>query len=74
MIITLSIDDQFAQSATKVAKKLGKNLNQVVLDYVEQLADGAQRDQQWEQFERSCLTSGGKRKGWKFNRDEANQR
>jgi hypothetical protein len=41
-----------------------------VLDYLESLAGSAQRDQEWAQFEQSCLTSGVKRNGWKFNRDE----
>jgi hypothetical protein len=74
MHITLSIDDQVAQNAQEAAQKMGKNLDQVVLSYVEQLAGSAQRDQEWAQFEQNCLTSGGKLNGWKFNRDEANQR
>ncbi len=53
---------------------MGKTLDQVVLSYLEQLASSAQRDQEWVRFEQSCLTSGGKLNGWKFNRDEANQR
>jgi hypothetical protein len=53
---------------------MGKSLDQAVLDYLEQLAGSAQRDQEWAQFEQSCLMSGAKRNGWKFNRDEANQR
>jgi hypothetical protein len=74
MKITLSIDDQVAQNTQEVAAKMGKTLDQVVLDYLEYLADSAQPDQQWAQFEQSCLTSGGRLNGWKFNRDEANQR
>ncbi len=53
---------------------MGKSLNQAVLDYLEQLADSAQRDMEWTQFEQSRLTSPARRNGWKFNRDEANQR
>lgn len=72
--ITFTIDKQVAQSATEAALKMGKSLDQAVLDYLEQLAGSAQRDQDWAQFEQSCLTSEAKRNGWKFNRDEANQR
>jgi hypothetical protein len=53
---------------------MGKTLDQVVRGYLEQLAGSAQRDQEWAQFEQSCLTSGCKLNGWKFNRNEANQR
>jgi replicative DNA helicase len=72
--ITFTLDDQIAQRAKAAAQKMGKNLDQVVLDYLEQLAGSTQRDQEWARFEQSCLTSGGKLNGWKFNRDEANQR
>jgi hypothetical protein len=72
--IIFTIDDQVAQHASEAAQRMGKSLDQVVLDYVAQLASNAQRDQDWAQFEQSCLTSGGKLNGWKFNRDEANQR
>jgi hypothetical protein len=72
--IIFTIDDQVAQHASEAARRMGKSLDQVVLDYVAQLASNAQRDQDWAQFEQSCLTSGGKLNGWKFNRDEANQR
>lgn len=74
MNITLSVDEQVAQRAREAAQKMGKSLNQVVRDYLEQLAGSAQRGQQWEQFEARCLQSGGKLSGWKFNRDEANTR
>lgn len=74
MNITFTIDDQVAHGATEAAQKMGKSLSQVVQDYIEQLATKDLRDQKWTQFEQSCLTSGGKLNGWKFNRDEANQR
>ena len=53
---------------------MGKSLNQVVRDYLEQLAGGALRGQQWSQFEERCLNSWAKLAGWKFDRDEANER
>jgi hypothetical protein len=74
MNITLSVDEQVVQRASEAAQKMGKNLNQVVLDYPEQLGGSDQREQQWAEFEQSCLTSGARLNGWKFNRDEANQR
>ena len=74
MKITVSIDDEVAQRAGEAAQKMGKTLNQLLLECIERLASSAQRDQQWESFEQSCLTSGGRLNGWKFNRDEVNQR
>jgi hypothetical protein len=72
--IIFTVDDQIAQRASVAAQKIGKSLDQVVLDYLEQLAGSTQREQKWARFEQSCLTSSGKLNGWKFNRDEANQR
>lgn len=74
MNITLSVDEQVAQRAREAAKKMGKSLNQVVRDYLEQLAGSTRRAQQWGQFEERCLGSGAQLKGWHFDRDEANER
>ena len=74
MNITLSVDEQVAQRAREAAQKMGKSLNQVVRDYLEQLAGGARRGQQWLQFEERCLNSKARLEGWQFNRDEANER
>ncbi len=74
MNITLSIDEQVALRAREAAKKMGKSLNQVVRDYLEQLAGNARRGQQWTQFEERCLQSDARLNGWQFNRDEANTR
>ena len=74
MNITLSIDEQVAQRAREAAQKMGKSLNQAVRDYLEQLAGSGKRGLQWEQFGARCLQSPAKLKGWRFNRDEANER
>jgi len=74
MNITLSVDEQVAARAREAAQKLGKSLNQVVRDYLEQLAGTAQRGQQWAQFEQRCLQSNAQLGDWRFDRDEANAR
>lgn len=74
MNITLSIDQQVAQGAREAARKMGKSLNQVVRDYLERLAGGNSREQQWIEFEARCLQSPGQLGGWHFNRDDANER
>jgi len=74
MNITLSVDEQVAQRAREAAQKMGKSLNQVVRDYLEQLAGGYRREQQWNEFEGRCAQSSAQLNGWRFNRDEANER
>ena len=74
MNITLSVDEQIAQRARDAAQKMGKSLNQAVRDYLEQLAGVGQRGQQWAQLEARCLQSSARLEGWRFDRDEANER
>jgi hypothetical protein len=74
MNITLSVDEQVALRAREAARRMGKSLNQAVRDYLDQLAGGARRGQQWAQFEERCLSSHAQLGAWRFNRDEANER
>ncbi len=74
MNITLSVDEQVAQRAREAAQKMGKSLNQVVRDYLEQLSGSALRGQHWSEFEERCLGSKATLEGWQFNSDEANER
>ena len=74
MNITLSVDEHVAQRAREAAQKMGKSLNQVVRDYLEQLAGSSRRGQQWAQFEARCMQSPAQLGGWKFDRDESNER
>ena len=74
MNITLSVDEQVAQRAREAAQKMGKSLNQAVRDNLEQLAGSSRRGQQWAQCEARCLQSPAQLGGWKFDRDEANER
>jgi len=46
MNITPSVDEQVAARAREAAQMLGKSLNQVVRDYLEQLGGSARRGQQ----------------------------
>lgn len=50
MITTASIDEQLAQRASLAAQQMGMTLNQALGDYLEQLAGGSLRSQQWDQF------------------------
>ncbi len=74
MITTASIDEQLAQRASLAAQQMGMTLNQALGDYLELLAGGSLRSQQWDQFEARCLASTAKLEAWHFNRDTANRR
>ena len=74
MNITLSVDEQVAQRAREAAQKMGKSLNQAVRDHLEQLAGSSRQGQEWAQFEARCRQSTAQLGGWKFTRDEANER
>jgi hypothetical protein len=75
MNITLSVDERVAENAREAARKMGKSLNQAVRDYLEQLGGHARREQECDEFVKRCLSGGGgKLNGWKFNREEANER
>lgn len=74
MNITLSIDERIAEQARKAAGAMGKSLNQAVRDYLEQLARQQAIAAELEAYEASGLSTPGRLRGWKFDRDEANRR
>lgn len=74
MNITLSVDERIAEQARKAAGAMGKSLNQAVRDYLEQLAGQQAVAAELETFESSALSTPGRLRGWKFDRDEANRR
>lgn len=74
MNITLSIDEKIAQKARETARSMGKSLNQAVRDYLAQLARQNQIADEIDQFASSAKQSGGQLRGWKFDREEANER
>jgi antitoxin component of RelBE/YafQ-DinJ toxin-antitoxin module len=66
--ITRSVDDEIAQRARATARAMGRNLNQLVEEYLEQLAGHAALDAELDELR---LTSGhGNSNGRKFDRSE----
>ena len=53
---------------------MGKSLDQAVQDYLEQLAGSGKRSQQWSELESRSLQSTAGLEGWRFDRDEGNER
>ncbi|UCF66582.1 MAG: MerR family transcriptional regulator [Acidobacteriota bacterium] len=75
MNITLSADEDLLRRARAVARSMGKSLNQVIREYLEQLTQsGAARDELIAELRSLSLESGGRSKGWTFDRDELHER
>ena len=74
MNITLSVDEEVLGRARQHAERLGTSVNQLVRDYLEQLAGKSNAEEDAAEFERLSLLSGGRSKGWKFNRAELHER
>ena len=74
MDISFSVDERVAEQARAAAQAMGKSLDQVVREYLERLAGDEGRAKLAEAFVRSALETPGRLNGWKFNRDEINER
>jgi hypothetical protein len=74
MNVTLSVDDEVVARARERAEVFGKSLNQLVREYLEQLAGFSDAKRNAEEFERLSEASNGHSRGWKFNREEIHER
>jgi hypothetical protein len=72
--ITLSIDDGIIQKARRQAESMGTSVNNLVREFLEQLAGKSDAEADAEEFERLSRESKGDSQGWKFNREELHQR
>jgi antitoxin component of RelBE/YafQ-DinJ toxin-antitoxin module len=74
MNLTLSVDDEILQNARRRADAMGKSVNQLVREYLEQLAGKPDRETLLQEFREMSKHPVGDSKGWKFNRDEIHER
>jgi len=74
MNITLSADDEVVARARRVAESLGTSLNQLIRDYLAELASGSDADHDVAEFARLSKKSTGDSGGWEFDRDELHAR
>lgn len=74
MNITLSVDDEVVQRARERAAAMGTSVNQLVREYLEQLAGKSTAAFDAEEFRRLSYLAKGDSKGWKFNREELHER
>lgn len=74
MNVTLSVDDEVILRARRRAEALGTSVNQLVREYLEQLAGKSDPNEDAAEFERLSMLAHGDSRGWKFNRDELHER
>jgi antitoxin component of RelBE/YafQ-DinJ toxin-antitoxin module len=74
MNVTLSVDDEIIARARQRAEALGTSVNQLMREYLEQLAGKSDPNEDAAEFERLSKLSNGDSRGWKFNRDEIHER
>jgi hypothetical protein len=72
MNLTLSVDEQLVAKARKKANAVGKSLNQLIRDYLQNLAGGDDPERSIQEFQN--LSGRGHSHGWRFNRDEIHSR
>jgi hypothetical protein len=74
MNLTLSIDDHVLERTRKVARTMGKTLNQLVREYLSELTadDDGERDNK--ELRELSKRGKGHSRGWRFNREELHER
>ena len=74
MNLTLSIDERLVKDARKTAAAMGKSLNQLIREYLEQLTARARPADDVEELRRLTKDGAGRSRGWTFNREELHER
>ena len=74
MNVTLAVDDEVMRQARRRAEALGTSVNQLVREYLEQLAGKSDPRADAAEFERLSRLAQGNSRGWKFNREELHER
>ena len=74
MNLTLSVDERLIEEARKLAAAMGKSVNQLVRDYLEQITSKATLEEDIAELRRLSHESRGNSRGWKFDRDEIHAR
>jgi hypothetical protein len=72
--LTLSVDDEVVELARQRARVLGSSVNQLVREYLEQLAGRSDPEADAAEFERLSRLANGDSRGWKFDRGELHER
>jgi hypothetical protein len=74
MNLTLSLDERLLEEARRVAAAMGKSVNQLVREHLEQITSRSATEDEIAELRRLSEESGGSSRGWKFDRDELHAR
>jgi hypothetical protein len=72
--ITLSANERVVVRARKAAQSMGMSLNQVVRIFLSELAGESSAEDELAEIVKLSGQSGGRRRGWEFDRDEIHER
>ena len=72
--VTLSVDDEVMRQARRHAEALGTSVNQLVREYLEQLAGRTDPAVDAEEFRRLSHLAQGDSANWRINREELHER
>ena len=74
MNLTFSVDERVVERARRVARSMDKSLNQLVREYLEQLAGRDQVEADCAELRRLSAEGSGRSRGWRFDRGELHER
>ena len=74
MNVTMSVSDEVVEKARRRAEAMDTSVNQLVREYLEQLAGKIDVGADAEEYEQLSRISKGNSRGWKFNREEVHSR
>lgn len=74
MNVTLSVNSETLEKARKQAEAMGASVNQLIREYLEQIAGETDSEADAQEFERLSRESKGNSHGWRFNREELHER
>lgn len=72
--ITLSADERLIEKARREAARRGSSLNQLIRDYLEELAGDRVAGSEFDRLRQLSDLARGRRGGWQFDRDEIHER
>jgi uncharacterized protein DUF6364 len=74
MNLTLSVDEQLVERARKVARAMGKSLNQLLREYLRNLAGDEDAKRDMEELRALSRRGKGRSAGSRFNRQQLHER
>jgi hypothetical protein len=74
MNLALSLAERLLKKARRVVAAMGKSVDQLIRDYLEQLTARSEIEDELAEIRRLSREGGGDSRGWKFDRDELHAR